>query len=453
MNQLYLFADLCGGILDLFVVSTFFSAVARIKRENVTFKRTLIVFYTILFSFSVLFIKEKFVNTLIMFLFLFLLSLFYEMTFLRRVIFSMMMMIIMMLSEITVGLMLSVFSGHTVEQISENVIFYTTGVLFSKLLAVIVIKTIRNFSAKTEVRIQKRMFFPLMLLPVATFIIADIMGTFSYKFSEQRPLLLIMFAIMCLILSNILLFYYWEKQLQEADNKRQSQLKQQYMEYQMNYFKDLAEKQRISNQTLHNLKNQLFAIEEILRNNSQQGIQEIERLCDRVLAVDKCAFSGIDSVDALLSVKQKKMQDHNIVFTSYIYIPEHNTVDHMDLCVLLGCLLDNAIEACMKIDSPEPVTQRNKSNAESKKAWQKRQTDLTITQKNEYLSIVISNTVSNQVLADEEDGKIRTSKKDKELHGFGLQSMSEIVEKYNGHYNFVQNGLVFSVILLLENRS
>lgn len=60
----------------------------------------------------------------------------------------------------------------------------------------------------------------------------------------------------------------------------------------------------------------------------------------------------------------------------------------------------------------------------------------------------ISNTVERDVLA--ENPNLFTSKSNKELHGIGLKSVKDVVEKYNGMMNFKQKANIFYAYVSLE---
>ena len=100
------------------------------------------------------------------------------------------------------------------------------------------------------------------------------------------------------------------------------------------------------------------------------------------------------------------------------------------MCILLGNLLDNAIEANEHI-APES-----------------RYVSLSITQQEQWLSITIRNAASRVVPLD---GKtIRTTKAQKELHGFGLSSVREIASKYQGDCTFRSTDQDFTSYLILQ---
>ena len=125
------------------------------------------------------------------------------------------------------------------------------------------------------------------------------------------------------------------------------------------------------------------------------------------------------------------MKNENINFRYSIFMATNSSIDIYDMCIILGNLLDNAIEASRYVQD------KNRS------------VELNIRQHEKYISMNVCNTVETKVQI--ENNKIKTTKKNKELHGFGIMSIKEISQKYNGNCTFKQDGDKFQAIVMLEN--
>ena len=103
-------------------------------------------------------------------------------------------------------------------------------------------------------------------------------------------------------------------------------------------------------------------------------------------------------------------------------------MDGLDLYTLMGNALDNAIEATEKL----PENQRFVS--------------VKIQNKVGMTLVEISNPINQELNIVE--GKLHTTKKDKEAHGFGMRSMKEIVKRYDGilEYKIYRNNFVLRLI-------
>ena len=431
MNIIFDFINFAGIVLETMITLSFFRLISAEKR--VTFRQEILLGGLLVIFQSVIMIgvEKQMITTAAMLLSIILLSCIYKMSIIKRLACSVLLLILFILSEIVTGLLLTGISSAAVEQLSGNVLYYIQGVLMSKLLMFIIIKAFGYFSIPSEVRISGGIFAALMVFPVATFLVIYVMSEYMYKTEEGRLIVLSAIMAAALIASNIVLFYLFEHQLREAEARKEQQMMRQQSEYKAEYYRELSIKQKYSNKAMHDLKNQLFALKEALLNNEEEGIRKITRLCEDMLTSQTLTFTGNEAVDALLTVKTQTMKEKEIKFTHTVYMSKNNTIDMLDLCVLLGNLLDNAIEANEEVCSQE------------------RFIHLNMVQRANYLSIQINNTTNGNVKI--ENNKIITTKKQRELHGFGLQSVREITEKYNGSCTFSQEGHLFQAVLMLEN--
>ncbi|MBS1317855.1 MAG: GHKL domain-containing protein [Lachnospiraceae bacterium] len=112
----------------------------------------------------------------------------------------------------------------------------------------------------------------------------------------------------------------------------------------------------------------------------------------------------------MINLKYATAHKHQIPMDIQIVLPPHLSIpDHL-LCSLVANLLDNAIEASIKIKDPKIVIEMKMVK--------------------DYLSLTIRNkmnpSMQNTALT------IRTTKADKKQHGLGRQIIDDIVLRYNG---------------------
>lgn len=123
-----------------------------------------------------------------------------------------------------------------------------------------------------------------------------------------------------------------------------------------------------------------------------------------------------------------------------VMLPEE--IKHsFDINVLLGNLLENAIEAAQQTE--------------------KKYLSINIMLKRGVFKLVIENSFNvSSIIHEEQQGKSKvllTTKPFKEQHGIGLKNVKKIVEKYNGAMNVSTQEDIFCVNLILymsrmENR-
>jgi len=136
-----------------------------------------------------------------------------------------------------------------------------------------------------------------------------------------------------------------------------------------------------------------------------------------LVTVDTVIKTGNVMVDAILNSKISLAKAKEISVNAKAKVPENLTVADVDLCVILGNLLDNAIEACMNLSDKNDRFIR-----------------IYIGMHKELFYISVTNAVGGAINKRKTaaHNPIYTSTKGKEGHGFGLVRIDKIVEKYAG---------------------
>lgn len=122
-------------------------------------------------------------------------------------------------------------------------------------------------------------------------------------------------------------------------------------------------------------------------------------------------------ITALVSVKKNKAFDNDIDMDLDIEFPEDMEIQFIDLSIVIGNILDNAIEACQLI----PVDKERKI-------------DFKIYVEDEMLKINAKNTkqISQNIINKDITGRFTTKANNKE-HGYGLGNVEFVVKQYNGN--------------------
>jgi two-component system, LytTR family, sensor histidine kinase AgrC len=129
-------------------------------------------------------------------------------------------------------------------------------------------------------------------------------------------------------------------------------------------------------------------------------------------SVDTLIKSGNVMVDAILNSKLSLAKSRSISVNAKAIVPKNIAISEIDLCVIIGNLLDNAIEACLRIDD---VTKRFI------------RVYMDLKRDNLYLSVMNSSGGKIQM----HDGRYISNKGVN--HGFGLMRVDKIVDKYTGY--------------------
>ena len=135
-------------------------------------------------------------------------------------------------------------------------------------------------------------------------------------------------------------------------------------------------------------------------------------------------------VNAVVSVKAAKAKDNGVNFQVESEKVEMNGMEAIDICSLISNMLDNSLEACLRI--PEHMD---------------RHLTLTIVVKGGYQIIKTENTYYNK---EHEPNFWRTSKKDRMNHGYGMKLIERICKKYKGELRTQIKGEIVYVTAYLD---
>ena len=172
---------------------------------------------------------------------------------------------------------------------------------------------------------------------------------------------------------------------------------------------------------------------QVLKANMSLGQYEqakdyLNRLEKDLTTVDTVLKTGNVMVDAILNSKLSLIQDKQISVDATAIVPGDIEISGIDLSILIGNLLDNAIEACMQI-------------SEKKDRFIRIYIDIVKKQ----LYISVTNSMNGK--ARKMGNSFLSAKQGN--HGFGLLRIDSIISKYHGYVNRqTENGIFATEVML-----
>lgn len=145
-------------------------------------------------------------------------------------------------------------------------------------------------------------------------------------------------------------------------------------------------------------------------------------------SIDFMIKTGNVNVDAILNSKLSLAKSKEIAISCTARVPEEITISDIDLCVLIGNILDNAVEACETIKEKEERFLR---------------VYISILKQQLYISV----TNSTKEKVRKFDFEYVTNKRGN--HGHGLKRIDNIVNKYQGFINRKNEPGVFVTEIML----
>lgn len=191
----------------------------------------------------------------------------------------------------------------------------------------------------------------------------------------------------------------------------------------------------------HDINNHLGVLMDLCREGGKPAAQLEEiRLYLSTIGTEyheslQDADSGNLLLDSVVNMKKEYARSNGIEMETELYIPEKMQLNSMDVVILLGNLLDNAMEACVYCGGEMPVIRLGLRYVMSN------------------LVLTVENTCDGSLDGQSggtKDGRLpATSKNEKKRHGIGMQNICRIVEKYNGELLWNAGGGMFSVSVFL----
>lgn len=220
---------------------------------------------------------------------------------------------------------------------------------------------------------------------------------------------------------------------------RQWKLEQQSMFAEINrkYYEAMEQQHFEVRRLKHDLANHIQVLSAL---PEEKRAAYAEELSGNTALSQSFSYCGDSTVNAVLTVKKSLMERCHVRLKTEIDIPKPLPYDKTDLCALYANALDNAMEACLKLD--EPLREISLKSKAAKGLF-----CLEISNPYPEEKAKQAETISRERL---ERGMFpSTSKPDKRNHGLGLQSMSEIVKRYHGNLEIKTEDGVFDLFLYL----
>ncbi|MGN1443928.1 MAG: ATP-binding protein, partial [Acutalibacteraceae bacterium] len=138
---------------------------------------------------------------------------------------------------------------------------------------------------------------------------------------------------------------------------------------------------------------------------------------------------------SVVNCKIEEARDANIPFEHYVMLSSPVYLSPVDICAILANQIDNAIEACKKIDDGS-----------------ERSVKVKIWQKEAFLFFKVTNTALGNPFDDKKE--LKSSKTDDtDMHGLGVKNIMRTVSRYGGTLkNEYANGYFTSVAMLPNNK-
>lgn len=305
---------------------------------------------------------------------------------------------------------------HSMDGMDERYVVQSTLVIvFGKVLLFFIVLLIRKYMGKDilvkliDTEWIKFIAFPAFTICVISAMIKSANGMESRI--QGDVFLAIAFGLAGI---NIAVFYLIYDVIKRESEIYEAQIYRLKAKSQISMYRSISENFEKQKKKTHEYKNQIMCINSLLKKKNYDAL---ERFMDKIDTQIKkeldCICTNHVIVDAVLNTKYQEAREKGIVLVLKVNDLSRLSISDEDTVVILSNLLNNAIEACDKCNGNRII----------KLKFVIEEDEIILSVKNTYESAVIY-----------ENGQIKTTKDDSDVHGIGIKNIIETIEKYKGRY-------------------
>ena len=348
-----------------------------------------------------------------MYVLILLISQIYNRSFRVKILLSTLLLIIFVLSELATGMIIAIVSEKSMEIMSDNPILYFQGMFVSQMVSFIIVKII-GLSKRQFKYLPIKVWLQIMIIPFTSMISVYAVVEVAYKMNNLRSIMYVILIAVCLVVANLFTFHLFEKELQNRDDKLRYSFLERQLEDEKEYYRMISDNQIQIKKIAHDMKNTLISLlGNITEGKIEAAENKINELLKNTTENTQTTYTGQLTVDTMINIKKRHMDNESIKFKPICFMSKDCQFDEIGFCIVLGNALDNAIDACKKIDQDN------------------RYIMLKIIEDESLLSCYLENS-SNGVMPKENE---KTTKMNKSIHGFGLDNMKMIINNNGGAIN------------------
>lgn len=292
-------------------------------------------------------------------------------------------------------------------------------IILIQTMLVIVYDIILKFSVASLKKKEWGLIISILSISfLAVALIHAVLINIENAFMHSDMLIISEIGIIVLVIVSFYMTYSLSKSNSEAEQLR---MIRQQEEYRISYAKNIKEQYEEIRRMRHDMKQNLAVISALYREHKYNEANEYAgRVSDNLEKIEMVVDVHNDFINAILNSKLSIASEYGI---RVICVSSSNIdgINDIDLCSLLGNILDNAIEAAKHCQNGcIEVSIRSEENA---------------------VLVIIANTISESVL--DKNKELKSTKKNFSCHGYGVKTIRSIAEKYKGTASFYEEGDMF----------
>lgn len=330
------------------------------------------------------------------------------------------------LPKLTIGFMFA-STSFSFNAIVDN--YFPIERVYSSVLRVLfwlfIYLLLRHFAPEKEYSLSRSLWKLLLFLTCIPLIIVTAIVLLTDISLTLRPDTQLINFI--LLLASLLSFLGLLQTITVLAKQQKLERQNTYMNINRRYYETLEQQQFEVRRLKHDMSNHLQTLSSLA---DAEKNDYISKLLDTPVFTKAIRYCGDAAINAVLSAKMNKLEQSGIHLELKLDIPNELPLEKMDTCSIFANALDNAIEYCHQLP---PAKRRINLDAHVKKGL------FVLKIKNPYLN---SPSLQKNMLP-------ATTKSNVKEHGFGLKSIQEVVNRYDGHFEIQTDSNEFLLFLYL----
>lgn len=337
----------------------------------------------------------------------------------RKVLAWLALLVVLIIIENLVLASLMITLDKPVSVFANNTSYRMTGMLLSKSLGLLFSfwfyrrKEEKMLDLRLDVKLEAR----YLTLIIGFFVLIILMMSMLFKIYEMTEMDSIYIDLLTIasILECVLVIGIYFSLLNQARRQMEMSLLHQQKDMQLKHFNAVELSLEELRRLRHDFSNHLTVMDGLLALNKLGDLENyLGQLMSPIGKVRETDLSKNTALAALLYSKLLVARQEGIE-VHYDIEPGHRVeVEDVDFVILVGNLMDNAIEASRYVEEG------------------KKEIRIRIASKGVYLVFDCSNRMKADNLK-KENGRFKTIKKDQQAHGIGLRNVETVIDKYSGH--------------------
>jgi sensor histidine kinase regulating citrate/malate metabolism len=231
---------------------------------------------------------------------------------------------------------------------------------------------------------------------------------------SEVGMLLVVISILTINIVIYGLFQSISGHMQEASESKNAN--QQYI-HMHDYYSEVIRSSKDTRRLWHDMNNHFITIGYQLKQQAYDEASDyVNSICSELDKSMLLHISGYYEIDAMLSHKFKVASEKGIRVEHDIQVSKLESIKMVDMSIISGNALDNAIEACDRVIGNHKFIK------------------IVVHSANSILSINITNSVNIETIRKQGNKFISSKDRDEsEIHGYGLYNIGTVVKKYGGN--------------------